>query len=222
MTVSETATEAAEATEHESPLIGAGPGGDAGDARRREEDGDARRRPAPVSAERLERAALRYLERFAASAARLRRVLMTRVERSARDHGTDRAEAAGWVEALLQRYQRCGLLDDAAYAGAKAASLRRSGASGRAVRGRLAAHGIAPELAEAALRQADDGASRDTADFAAALALARRRRLGRFRAPDQRAPHRARDLATLGRAGFDYETARRVVDGRDGEEGEED
>jgi len=141
---------------------------------------------------------------------------MARVDRSVQHHDTDRVEGAGWVESLVSRYQASGLLDDAVYAEAKAASLRRRGLSGRAIRERLAARGVAAGTATAALARTDrDGGAEtaDLADRAAAWALARRRRLGPFRPPGQRELHRTRDLAVLGRAGFPYETARRVIDG---------
>ncbi|HEY9537533.1 MAG TPA: hypothetical protein VIS03_08050, partial [Kiloniellaceae bacterium] len=55
-------------------------------------------------------------------------------------------------------------------------------------------------------------------ELRAALRYARRRRLGPFRlesGPDDRAERRERDLAALGRRGFDYETARRIIDSDD-------
>lgn len=67
-----------------------------------------RRQQKPVTAQYLENAALYYLQRFASSSANLRRVLMGKVERSARAHGTDRSEGAALVEALIERYQRSG------------------------------------------------------------------------------------------------------------------
>ncbi|MEI6560187.1 MAG: RecX family transcriptional regulator [Rhodospirillaceae bacterium] len=176
---------------------------------------DRQQPPPPVTAERLERAALLYLERFSASAASLRRVLARRVERSARDHGSDPAEGAGWIEALILRYRQSGLLDDAVYAEAKAGSLRRRGASARAIRDRLAAKGVDTGIAAAALARTDqDSGHAESAEDTAALALARRRRLGPFRPEARRAEQRSRDLAALGRAGFSYETARRVIDAK--------
>jgi regulatory protein len=97
----------------------------------------------------LDRAALAYLERFAASAESLRRVLMRKIERSARAHDTDRAEGAAWIEALIERYRRSGLLDDKVYAEAKTASLRRQGRSARAIAQRLAHKGVGREVIEA-------------------------------------------------------------------------
>src|SRR5512144_3005675 len=104
-----------------------------------------RRGPPPVTAERLEASALYYLQRFASSAENLRRVLERRVERSARQHGTDRAAGRALVDALVKRLQAGGLLDDRFYAEAKAASLHRRGASLGAIRRTLAAKGIAAE-----------------------------------------------------------------------------
>lgn len=166
----------------------------------------------PVSPQTLEKAALRYLERFACPAEALRRVLMRRVETSARIHGTDREQGAGWVEALIARYRQSGVLNDGLYAEGRAASLHRRGVSTRAIRERLAAKGVDRDAVEGAMAALDSEVDGD-ADEAAARALARRRRLGPHRPPDARAAFRDKDMAALARAGFGYETARRVIDG---------
>jgi regulatory protein len=49
-------------------------------------------------------------------------------------------------------------------------------------------------------------------EWKAAIALARRRRLGPYRAAKDRQECRARDLAAMARAGFDYDVARKVID----------
>jgi len=49
-------------------------------------------------------------------------------------------------------------------------------------------------------------------DLAAALAYARRRRIGPYRGGPADPAARERELAALGRRGFTYETARRVVE----------
>lgn len=175
--------------------------------------------PRRVTREYLESAALHYLERFATSSANLRRVLMRKVERSAQEHGTDREEAAAWVDDLVERFRRSGLLDDRVYAEAKAASLHRRGVSARAIRERLAQKGVARDEADAAIGAVDADVE-GSMDLAAAKALARRRRLGPWRASG-RAEHREKDLAALGRAGFPYELARRVVDAPSPDEIEE-
>lgn len=165
----------------------------------------------PVTPELLEKAALHYVERYASTAENLRRVLMRRVERWAYKLGGDRAAGAKWVETLVERYVRSGLVDDKRYAEAAADSLRRRGASSRRIRQKLAQKGVDEDVADAALEHA--GGAGDEADFAAAIRLARKRRLGPFGDPKQRRDRRLKDMAKLARAGFSYDTARKVVDG---------
>lgn len=172
--------------------------------------GDRRSRTRPVTAAYLERAALYYLERFASSTANLRRILMRKVERSVTVHGTDRAEAAQWVEAAITRLKGLGYLDDSSFAETRVASLSRRGRSMAAIRSTLRASGVERDEVDKAvgvlLAEVADP------DLDAAAALARRKRLGPYRPPDVRAEMRSKDLAALGRAGFSYDLARRVVD----------
>jgi len=171
--------------------------------------------PKPVTKERLGNIALHYLERYASSAANLRRVLLRRVDRSARLHGTDAAEGAEWVDALVERYLRAGLINDKVYAEAVTQSLRRRGASTRMVKQKLAVKGVDAGTVDAAL-DATGGAD-DASDLKAAFAYAKRRRLGPFGPAATRQDRRQRDMAALGRAGFGYATARKVVEAKEKE-----
>jgi regulatory protein len=168
----------------------------------------------PVLQDRLFEAALLYLGRYEASVQALRRVLRRRVERWMRegriDEDDDRNAA---VEAVIARLSGLGAVDDQRYAGNKAASLFRSGRSERAIRLWLAARGIAADLLDEAVRnRAEETDGTDDPDFIAARRFAQKKRLGPFRLPEQRALKRDRDLAQLGRAGFTWAVARRVID----------
>jgi len=171
------------------------------------------RKPRKATPEYLERAALWYLERYASTSANLRRVLHRKVDRSARAHGTDPAEGREHVEALVMRFERAGLLDDARFAEGRARSLHERGTSPRGIRTRLRAKGVAEETVEAAMA----ALAEDVEDPAASAAAryARRRRIGVYRLPERRTEHRDRDLASLARNGFDLDTARAVVDAED-------
>lgn len=173
---------------------------------------NSRKKPKKVSAAYLERAALHYLERYASSSANLRRILMRRVLRSAEAHGTDPDEGARAIDALIARYRETGLLDDAGYARMRAESLHRRGASARMTRMKLAAKGVDADDIDTALESLGETVTEP--DLAAAVNYARRRRLGPWRKAD-RADYRERDLAALGRQGFGYEIAGRVVDAED-------
>lgn len=175
------------------------------------------RRPRKATAAYLERVALWYLERYAASTASLRRVLERRVDRSAKEHGTDPGEGRAAIRDLIERFERSGLLDDRRFAESRARSLHERGTSVRMIRSKLMAKGIAADLIDGAIETLSEDLGDDVGDLnaAAAVRYARRRRLGVFRDPERRAERRERDLAAMARAGFDFDTARRIVDAED-------
>lgn len=167
---------------------------------------DARKAPRKVTPAYLERAAKSYLERFASSSENLRRVLSRKVERRCRERGEEAGPFLALVKDVVERCLRSGLVDDARYAEARAASLRRRGGSARTIRAKLAAKGVARDTLDSAVAVSPEE------EAVAAHALARRRRLGPYR-PDDRSAFRQKDLAALARAGFAFDLARSVVDG---------
>lgn len=175
-----------------------------------------RKRAIPnVSRDALEKAAFAYLERYASSVENLRRVLMRRVERAVRTGAVERPEGKARVDEILAKLQAHRLLDDAVYAEARARSLSRQGRSRAVIARRLQVKGVGTEAVEHAVEiLVEEGHS----DLAAALRLARKRRLGPFRPKAERRERRERDMAVLGRAGFSYEIARKIVDAATTEE----
>jgi regulatory protein len=167
-----------------------------------------KRKPVPqqaADASTIEQVALRHLNRFDATVAGMRRVLIAHCRRA----GLGEAEASELIEPLLARYRASGLLDDTRYAAAAAHGQRRRGASRRAIEQKLAQRGVSAADARAAVDDIDR--ETDDAELRAALAFARRRRLGRHRALADRSKFRKKDLAALARAGFDLDTARRAL-----------
>lgn len=161
----------------------------------------ALRIPTQVTQQSLERSAHFQLERRALTEAQLRRALEQKVRRAERHHGPS-PDAAIWIEALLARFVRAGLLDDDRVALGRAMGMRDRGTSRRAVMMKLRQKGVDDATAARALSQVDADAGPE-AELAAARAYVRRRRLG---AKD---PQRA--LAALARQGFSFDVARRAL-----------
>ncbi len=178
------------------------------------------RKPTPES---LKRSAVAYLERYAASRAMLRAVLMRRVARWARLTGAGaRAEAGAEAEAetgaeaiaalsdavddAVAAAARAGLVDDARFAAGRTATLARRGWPARRIRAALGQKGLDGDTVSAALGAAEID------DEAAARRFAQRRRLGPWRTDDTRAERRDKDIAALMRAGFSLALARSAVD----------
>lgn len=170
--------------------------------------------PTPKS---LENVAYYYLERFAASEASLRRVLENRVRRYAQQepafaHSEEASALRAAIAQIIERFRAKGILNDAAFAEIKVNALRRQGRSRRAILQKLGAKGIASELTGDALEKNADGADPDDIEYQAALAFARRRKLGSFRkAPVRDANINHKDMAAMARAGFSLDMAKRVL-----------
>lgn len=164
---------------------------------------------------RMENIAKFHVERFATTAAHLKRVLLRRAERARRAHGGDAREFAAWADEIVAKMVRSGTVDDARYAMGRATALRLLGKSPGKIRAFLTAKGVGRDLIAAALASTAITAEGDDAALKAALAYARRRRLGPFGIQegdaDARRKQTSKDLAALARAGFSYDIAKQVM-----------
>ena len=155
----------------------------------------------PLDAVALERLALRYVERFQTTRAKLARYL------------SDRIRARGWDDSqspdpvgLADRMAGLGYVDDRAFAEAKAGAMTRRGLGRRRVAGALRQAGVAEDDAVVADTLVADGR------VAAALTLARRRRIGPYSdAPADRIL-REKHIAALVRGGHDFALARAIAE----------
>lgn len=167
------------------------------------------KRPAkPPTPERLRRRALYYLERFAASRAHLGAVLARRALRDAQALDLPAAPVREAIDRLLDDLEQLGLLNDAAYAEARARRLAEKGKPPRRIAQDLTSRGVARELATAATGALE--AESPDLELETAIAFARRRRLGPF-ARDPEATPSQKAMAAFARAGFTSATARRVL-----------
>jgi|FEC22Drversion2_1045045.scaffolds.fasta_scaffold00355_23 regulatory protein len=173
------------------------------------------KRPArPITAKYLMNAATFYLERYPSTAEGLRRVLNRRVARAriAEAPIMDNVEQA--IAEIVAKFVDAGVIDDKAFAQTKARSLHRRGTSSRLTRQKLRNAGIDGDTLDQAMDALDEELDTDPAkrEWQAAVALARRRRLGPFRPDKDRKDKRARDLAAMARAGFAFDVAKKVID----------
>lgn len=168
--------------------------------------GGAARAARPLDEAALERTALRYVERYATTRAKLGSYL----QRKLRERGwAGPGEPA--IAGLVERFGELGYVDDEAFATARGAALTRRGYGPRRVAQALRAAGIGEEDAAPAEQSAREGG------WEAALAFARRKRIGPFamEAPDR--PGRQKALAAMLRAGHDVVMARRLVSATPGD-----
>lgn len=165
-----------------------------------------------ITPQRLKNIGLYYLKRFESSVENLRSVLRRRINAYARENPEwNKQEAYGWAEEVLSEFERLHYLDDSRYAEIKVRSYLNSGKPARYIETKLKAKGInAAEIAEIL-------AEHEYNPLEMALKLAKRKKIGPYRAAESRREFRQKDMATLVRAGFDYDVVCEVLN-REAEE----
>lgn len=155
----------------------------------------------PPSPGRIRGWAFRYLGRFASTRANLVRVL----QRKAMRVGAELEVAR--LDPLLDELGELGLLDDAAFASRRVQKLQAGGRSAPRLRATLTRRGVTQRDADRALADYDE--------MAAAIAFARKKRLGPFRAGEA---DRMAETVVMRRAGFSPETTRTILAAADVDE----
>lgn len=159
---------------------------------------DPRRPLPPLDQPALERAALRYVERYATTRAKL----VAYLQRKLRERGS---EGPVDVDALADRMAELRYVDDRAFAEARVTAMTRRGLGARRVRDALRQAGVGEEEAGAFRETLEEGAE------AAALAFARRKRIGPFATVPVERDRREKQIAAMVRAGHAPSLARRIV-----------
>ena len=165
-----------------------------------------RRPPKPLDPKTLENLALRYVERFATTEGKL----VDYLNRKLRERGWA-SDGAADPRGLAARMVVLGYIDDRAYAEAKASSLARRGMGARRVAQALHAARVGAEDHEAIAPQVAE-AARD-----AALAFARRRRIGPYGDGEADRAMREKQFAAMMRAGHSVDLSRRIVSAAPGD-----
>ena len=151
----------------------------------------------PLTGAALEALALAYVGRYATTVAKLRDYLTRKV----RERGWGEEEPPR-IEAVAERLATLGYIDDAAFAAARAGALARRGYGERRIGQALRAAGV---------KEAADETDREQRGWEAAIAFARRKRLGPFAVLRADRDGERRAIAAMLRAGHDFTTARRLV-----------
>lgn len=170
--------------------------------------------PAPLTEASLENTASWYVQNYGGNSRALRKALWRRVDKVKEHHPTDRSQAAQWIDKVVARFQKAGLVDDDNWARSRARKLLARGKPPARIRQELRAKGIDAELAARVVEELEERNEVDP-KLQAAVTYARRRRFGPYRMPHKRAERRDRDMAAMARAGFHYALAKQIIDAED-------
>lgn len=170
------------------------------------------RTPRKITPTYLHNAGLYYLERFSASKNHFKSVMMRKVKRSCMHHTEqDYDECAKMVDEVADKFERLDLLNDEVYARAVVTSLRRRGLSRMMIINKMRMKGIDKERAQEELNKIDaEGDEDQDPELQAALKLARKKKIGPYFIGEEEDTQKS--LGKLARAGFSYDTARKVLE----------
>ena len=171
------------------------------------------KKPKKITETYLHNSGLYYLQRFATSTENFRRVMMRKVDKSCRAHPEQQVEdCRKLVDDLITKFVKSGLLNDPVYARSIVNSQRRAGKSLRTIQGYLRSKGLSSEVTEQAIQEFNEDRDKDPAqiEYESAMIFARKKRLGPFRTSEEYDTQK--ELGRLARAGYSYDTARRVLE----------
>lgn len=167
--------------------------------------------PKRITEKYLYNSGLAYLQRFPTSIPNFRKVMLRKIDKSCKHHTEqDREACLAILDKTVQEFERQGYLNDESYLRGMVNSLRRRGLSSQGIAAKLQQKGLGRELTQETLMEHDAHSGAENPDFAAAVLLTRRKKLGPFRAAKEE--NRNRELAALARAGFGYEYAGKALD----------
>jgi len=163
----------------------------------------------PLNSADLERFALRYVERYATTRAKL----VAYLSRKLRERGWD-GEKSPDAEGLAERMAELGYVNDRLYAESKAGAMARRGLGARRVREALRFAGV-EEGDASALAPAIEAQEQ-----ASAIAFARRKRIGPYAREMADRPLQEKQMAAMIRAGHAPALARAIIRMMPGEDPE--
>lgn len=166
--------------------------------------------PKKITEKYLYNSGLAYLQKFTSSVPNFRRVMDRKINKSCNYHKEqERDTCIKMLDTTVETFIRQGLLNDDAYLAGMITSLRRRGLSKQAILSRLQQKGLNKEAILTTLSAHDEAGSNQNPDFAAAVLLIRRKKLGCFGKQDPEKKNR--ELSSLARAGFSFDIAQKAL-----------
>ncbi len=185
-------------------------------SKKKPENPHGKKIPKRITESYLHNSGLYYLERYSASSAHFRSVMLRKSKRSCMVH-TDQniEECAALIDALIVKFERSGLLNDEVYLNSMITSYRRKGLSLRMIEQKLSAKGLSRDRIKEYVykhdtRENDNGDCENNAELKAAAIFCRRKKIGSFALTTKNEPEK--ELARLGRAGFGFDIARKILE----------
>ena len=183
-----------------------------------ESDSSSRTSRKSMTAARLERRVLAYVARYLSSSTRLEQFIRRLLKRW-EDGGGAVEVSEDDITHLIKKCSNRGYIDDQRFAEVRITRWYRGGQPQRLMRQKLRAEQLDEAVISAAFAafHANHSDTPELLEYEAAMHYARKRSIGPYRR-NERANWRERDLAKMGRRGFSFDVAQKVIDHQEDDE----
>ena len=164
--------------------------------------------PKPISEQRLYNITLFYLERFDASALKVKQMLERRIQKEKAKGAIVPRNTQELIQNVISRIQNLGYINDERFAQNQIKKLCSTGKSKSFILNKLKQAGITAEIAKNLLSEFDK--KNESSDLTRAEQWLKKHRKGQFRSKNADDFYQ-KDLAALARAGFSYDVAQKAL-----------
>lgn len=158
----------------------------------------------------MERIALRYVTRYAATRAMLEKCLRRHMDKARRadEAAYPQGKAETWLTAILDKHVQKGWVNDKSLSASLLRMGRGAGHSRQKITQKMKQKGVSPALIKEVFDTESEENTADELDLNAAIIFAKKKRLGPYRLKGNEPQ---KDMARLCRAGFSPGIARKAL-----------
>ena len=162
-----------------------------------------------VTVEEMRNFSFAYIEKYAPSKQQLRTYLLKKYLRT-QIPSVNKKNISDLIDVVLEDLEKSKFLNDKFYSKSKAKSLIQRGSSINKIRNYLYTKGIKDKYINETIENIKE--NNEDQDFFSAIKICKKKRIGPSRNENNRPLFYKKDLGILARAGFNFETSKRVLD----------
>ncbi len=162
-----------------------------------------------VTVEEMRNFSYSYIEKYAPSKQQLRTYLLKKYLK-VKIPEVNKKNITDLIDVVLSDLENTKFINDKFYSNSKAKSLLQKGSSINKIRNYLFTKGISDKFIVETINKIKD--NNEDQDFFSAIKICKKKRIGPSREENNRTLFYKKDLGILARAGFDFETSKKVMD----------
>ena len=153
--------------------------------------------------------AFNYIEKFAPSKQQLKTYLLKKYLKF-KIPNVQKSNISDLIDIVIEDLEKSKFINDKFYSNSKAKNLIQRGSSINKIRNYLIQKGISDKYVRETL--ADIKNNNEDQDFFSAIKICKKKRIGPAREESNRSLFYKKDIGILARAGFDFETSKKIMD----------